>query len=713
MKANKKFVEDNAGSSHIADIIFIMIVVGLCAMLVTVQVGKAIIPILIGMGVAFFGGALVGWWLSQQQDTGTPDALVTSETDYVLSWNDFLEEWNNSYISENTHLRNYMNTYNFTYLQNVRRAENEVSAFVNYTDWDAVVENMTTLTGYKENVTYSIIGMLHCYNRLEANIISYLFDTMNFDYTQPIKQPVRGGPWYAINAMSAGSYQYKLKFGTFPAGYTGKYSIGDSLYITFIYVPDGKYILLNRTVNGLPQQTNYSAKGVYDLQGMRCEVVDVSRDANYGTSLDGTQVYVWGMPVSFNPLTPPSIDYTIISVHNGTIPSGANYTMQFGCKKYIDFVGLYTWGGDTYKVYVDGVLFANGTVPGGARMVYNVSINDNVTILTTQCTGHSHSIHGVRCPGYFYNIWHYCEAVKITTTHDGTVYVHGPGNFYLSRLTADRDIGLYWMSDSYVNIYDAMIQQSHILWNLYHANGWYHTTDIPSDFIVVPPDVIFDNLDALSDLPLNVSQAIYYAWMYQLIRYYDENPNSTAVYSDNNQTMYDLGIKVNATLVHGVNTPFTGQYVYVSPLLNDFHICKGEYYNLTQGLFIFNPDTSHVYYAYAGDNFTVHNITLNGVQVDCITLGHDTMSEYLLGEYGFNLSFAGEWEFPEVGYDDTYLMLAGVAIAIGIVMFAFGRFSKEKHGGIATLGLLLMIAGFAYIAYIYAVAPILQFFGIL
>jgi len=722
MKANKKFIEDNA-SSHIADTIFLVIIIGLCAMLVTVEVGRAIIPVLIGIGCAWAAGAIVGWFLAQQQDTGSPNALVTSEYDFVITWEDFLEEWNNSYIQINTDLTNYMNIYNFTYLQQVRRAENEVSAFVSYDVWQDVVANMTTLQSYRENVTKSLIGMLHSYNRLDASIISYLYDTADLVYAQPVKatqasqllwntNPI----WRPISAVSTGNYQYKLQYGTFPVGYSGNYSIGDSLYITFMYVPSGKYIVLNNTATGI--ETNYSTAGVKDIQGALCEIVDVSTDANYGTGFDGTEVYVWGMPDSFNFLEAESREYLISETWagGGGKAPGVNDTLEFGSYKNISYIWVFGQIGNHYHVYVDGAPFESGVIaPSGdpTHSGVKVNINQKVKMISEHVDETHHQITAISTTGFYYNNYMNCYAIQVNTTDDGKAYIVNRGfpNANQSNLQAINAIGIWWMADSYIGIYDAMMNNSEILWNLYHANGWYNTSDIPSEFMVVPPDVIFDNLDALTNLPMNASQAIYYAWMYQLINYYNENPNSTAVYDDNNQTMYDLGIRVNATLVHGANTVFNESWVYVSPLLSDFEICSNNSYNLTQGLFIFEPDGRHVYNAYTGDNFTVYNITLDGNQVDCITLGHQTMSEYMLAEYGFNLSFAGEWIFPEVGTDNLYTMLSVVAICAGIMLYVFGRFGKEQHGFLKIIGILLMLAGFVYLAYIYIVAPILNYFG--
>ncbi|GAG20204.1 unnamed protein product, partial [marine sediment metagenome] len=251
--------------------------------LITVQQSEG--AILIGIGI-FVGGFIIGWFMTSGHDSSSPDAQVISEENYILTWNDFIEGWNNDYISGNTNLANYMMMYNLTYLDSVRRAEHDVASYVHLTNWSDVQTNMTSLVDYKENITKFIISTLHGYNRVEVSILQHMYDTDSWSYTTPMKigkHYITGDQyaWMDLELYGSQSFppnynvptQYKVCFGTHPVGYNGDYDIGDKLYVTFMYVPNGNSITL-KNLNS-DEETVYT-QGVHDLEGLLNEVIDVT-----------------------------------------------------------------------------------------------------------------------------------------------------------------------------------------------------------------------------------------------------------------------------------------------------------------------------------------------------------------------------------------------------------------------------------------------------
>jgi len=718
MKSNKSSKFNRKNLKTAVGILTILICFGMVFNLVVVEQVEAVVitgtGIVIIMGATFIGGLIVGWLTNTGHDSSSPDALVISEENYILVWEDFNEEWNNDYIQANTNLHNYMMMFNLTYLDSVRRAEHDVASYVNLLNWSDVENNMTSLISYKENLTKFIVATLHGYNRIEVSILQHVYDTDAWSYTTPLKYAPYAHhstgetnyDWteltdYGYDEPDQQDFQYKVNFGTYPVGFdtgggesglplkTGGYNIGEKFYVTYIYVPNGNFITLKNLDTN--DETTYS-QGVYDLQGEENEVMDVTI-YDYGSTsanenLDRTGVYLFGVPTDFDVLQD-----TLKTYNTGLLLSsvGESQSLIFEATKYINEVTVE--GTEGSSLYIDGILKYDfphyQTIP--------IPIDDYVKNITMQQgTLASGRIVSITTEGYIYPDMQ--GKLKVVTEHAGTAYI-------TDDLPARGRVGLDWMVNSYKSIYDSMIVQAKILWNLYHANGWYSTDDIPSEFLVIPPDIIFDNMDVFGNLPLDEAQAIYYAWMAQLIDFYNKNPDYTGTYDDTNMTVFDDGIIFNATLVHGNKTIFSNHEIYISPLLNDLDLCKNNSYNLTQKVFIYDITANYIYYGYVGDNLSIHNITIESIETDCVTLGRQTMHDFIMGKYGFSISFPAEWEFPPIdGGEEIYTIIAVALICLGVPIWLLGGKKYNK------VGILMIVVGACIIIVIYAIPAIVDFF---
>lgn len=682
----------------VAKVLSIAICFTVAFSLVTVETTEAILGIVCIVVGAFVAGAIIGYLANEGHDKTSPDGLVTSQANYVLVWNDFVEEWNNDYISENVNLANYMMMYNLTFLDSVRRAEHDVASYVNLLNWSDVESNMSSLSGYKENVSNFIVSTLHGYNRIDVSILQHMYDTDVWAYTTPMKRAkvytaisTYHYDWRELNYCGTSGIdyvQYKAPFGTHPVGYDGNYDVGDKFFVTFLYVPSGYSITLKNLDSNV--ETTYN-DGVHDLQGKRNEVIDVDVTTYPHVGIDNTRVYLFGLPTDFDILVDTYINY-----NPGLTYSTEPQSIVFESEKFIKEIGVKIIYGVSYEadIYLDGVFKSRWGMES-----QTVTLNEyasNITIVPIG-SGSSAYITRIQSEGYIYSDMN--GGLKVVTDSGGTSDV-------TDNLPDRGRVGLDWMVNSYKNIYDAMIINSKILWNVYHANGWYSTDDIPSEFIVVAPDMIFDNLDVLKNLPMDKAQAIYYAWMAQLINFYDENPDYADTYDDTDMTVFDDGIIINASLVHGGKTVFTNHLIYISPLLNDFYICKDNFYNLTQKIFIYDITGNYIYYGYVGDNLTVHNITIDDVGTDCVTLGRQTMHDFLMGKYGFSISFPAEWIFPVAGIPSTdiYATIAVAFICLGVPIWLFAGKKYNK------IGILLVVIGGGILIYIYVLPIIIDFF---
>lgn len=709
MKSN----QSSKNFKSVARVLTIVICIALAISLVTVQQTEAVIGIAVALVAVFAGGLIIGWLANSRHDSTSPDALITSQENYVTVWNDFIEDWNNDYTDENVDLANYMMMFNLTFLDSVRRAEHDVASYVHLLNWSDVENNMSSLIGYKENVTNFIISTLHGYNRIDISILQHIYDTDTWSYTTPMKhaKTVKLNSavyydWCELTTTYRGYNfytQYKANFGSYPVGYDGEYDIGDKFYVTFIYVPNGEHITLKDLVTNI--ETTYY-HGVYDLEGKQNEVINVTTyDYGVGTNnhlLDVTGVYLFGLPTDFDMLEDNFITYgtdlTFSSQPQSVLFENDKFITEFTVK-FASEVG----GGYGSKVYVDGDYIGESTDGSTANPTFITYTTDdyihNITTTPFWAIGGwaTSCVISIQTEGYIYHDM--TGGLRVDTDSAGTANI-------TDNLLARGRIGLDWMVDSYKNIYDGMIINAKILWNLYHGNGWYSTDDIPSEFLVVPPDIIFDNMDALTNLPLDKAQAIYYAWMAQIIDFYNENPDYVGTYDDTNMTVFDDGIIINASLIHGSKTVFENHEIYISPLLGDFEICKNNSYNLTQKIFIYDITATYIYYGYVGDNLTINSITIEDVETDCVTLGRQTMQDFLLGKYGFSISFPAEWVFPEIENLEIYMTLAIGCIVAGIIVAvaSSGKFKKFRP-----IGYLLVAIGIGVIIWIYVI-PIIQSF---
>lgn len=700
MKAN----QSSKNFKNATRILTVAICIGLAFSLIAVEQSEAILGIALVIAGVFIAGVIIGWLANDGHDVTTPDALVTSEENYVLVWNDFFEDWNNDYIDENVDLANYMMMYNLTFLDSVRRAEHDVSSYVHFINWSEVEDSMTSLTAYKENITKFIVSSLHGYNRIDVSVLQHIYDTDVWSYTTPMKHGKAQNPdsndWSRLtfygdkymfipqyNQMMHIGYQYKVPFGTYPVGYSGDYDIGDKFFVTYIYVPTGNFITLKNLDTDV-SNTYYG--GVHNLQGEATEVISVTARDSTVPSFDNTGVYLFGVPTDFNIL---SDNFIIYNTGLGDVDAGSSQTLTFEKSKHIESIYISATGTGTTYVWINDELFTTLSQANSW-----VNINDYVYEITIENNIDTFCLKQIKTEGYIYHDM--TGRLRVDTDLAGTAYI-------TDNLPARGRIGLDWMVDSYKTIYEGMIINAKILWNLYHANGWYSTDDIPSEFLVVPPDVIFDNMDALKNLPLDDARAIYYTWMGQLIDFYDENPDYVGTFDDTDMTMFDNGIVINASLIHGGNTVFDNHQIYISPLLGDFVICKDNLYILTQKIFIYDITDTYIYYGYIGDNLTIHNISIDGVETECVTLGRQTMQDFLVGKYGFSISFTGEWQFPEIVSAKTYLTI-GIGCIVSGILIAVA--SSGKYKKYRVIGYLLILIGSGVIVFTYIIPAIQSFF---
>jgi hypothetical protein len=229
---------------------------------------------------------------------------------------------------------------------------------------------------------------------------------------------------------------------------------------------------------------------------------------------------------------------------------------------------------------------------------------------------------------------------------------------------------------------------------------------------VVPPDVIFDNLDALHNIPFNASLGIYWTLLRQIVDFYNSNPNYLDSYNDSDVYAFDDGIIINGTLVHNETTIFTNHSLYITPIFSDLELCSNTSYNLSQQIFIYDIIDRKIYYGYENDTLNVTNITIDGTLTNCTTLGRQTMHDFILGKYGFSISFAGEsWQYP--GTDYTNYEYLAVGCIVGGIILAIAGAGKDAGARkiFKYLGILLIAIGVCIFIYIFVIEPILDWFG--
>jgi hypothetical protein len=637
------------------------------------------------VAIGFVAGAIVGYFFHDSVDTGCPNAVVVDQSNFVTTWYDFIESWDNAYIKNNADMVNFMNMYNLTYLDSVRRAEHEVADFVDYTVWQDVIDNMTTIEDFKHDVLNMLIYLLHGYNFIDVSLISYMYDSIEnplIDYVDAYTTHINGD----LLELST----HHSRYGTFPTQYVGLFYPDEIFYVTYLYIPTGKNLTMQNMVTNVTSTFNES--GIVDLKGELYKVV----------SGDFNEAYLFGIPSDYDILNPSNAEF---GVNSTGVNANTNQSIVFGSQKYIS--GVTIEGTGNYKIYLDGELFDTGVIPEGIDNI--IHIDENATTIDVQSNNNGNYFATLLAPSYIYNSW-YFDGLVMQTDLAGGVNISSRFTSDPDQLYANRMIGLYSMTDSYVNIYNAMITQAKILWDLYHSLGWYETDDIPSDFLVIPPDIIFDNLGSLENLPVDIAELIYNAWMAQLIQWYQDHPNATGVYNDYNQSMPDIGIEINCSLTHGGNDVITDKICYISPLLETLCIETGESYILTQGIFILQSSPIHVYYGYTGDNLTINSITVDNESVDSICLERTVMHDFLMENYGINLSFPAEWTPPVIEELPSFTMWALLSIGGGIVLAIIGS-ASQKLKILKTIGILLIVVGSIYLLWVYIIQPVGTFFG--
>lgn len=418
----------------------------------------------------------------------------------------------------------------------------------------------------------------------------------------------------------------------------------------------------------------------------------------YGVAADGLNSYVGASDAGTRNVWKYQIETYTGQTETGLGFTEPNHNQSFVApmEKSVDSIRIvYDVGSPEYfTLLIDGNSYGSysgNTSKIGNNYIYEVSYHGTFTELTLKCeNGTSAKIGGVLCSNYYGADLN--GGMIVDTTLDGQCNV-------TEGLPARAAIGLNFFSDTIATIYEGMEENAFYLWSLYHSFNWYNTSDIPSDYITLPPDIIFDNLDAVNTLSPDKGLAIYYAWLKQIVEFYDENPEYLGSISDENFTTFDDGIIINCTLVHGGDEIFNLNRVYILPRITDMEVCINTTYELSQQLFIFNIDTLTIYTGYTGDSLFVYNISVDGEDVTCVLLGRQNMQNFTLGKYNFSISFSGEeWEYPELGgYGIVDLLIyGGIACLIcGCLSFLYKK-TRGLGKFLLAVGIVLIIIAIIY-----------------
>ena len=627
-------------------------------------------------------------------------------------------------------------SYNITAISDESKVYvNGVRANYSYTLSDALITDDFTLLASQDDGgqymgvwgdgTYIYVGMYtgvsaYTFNGTGFTLVATQGDGSNY-------YDVWGDGTYIYTACDADGVRAYTFNGT---GFTLLDTIDEGANYYAVY-GDGSYIY---TVTGSGGICAYTFDGAEFVLKQRLDDGGTYRDV-WG---DGTYIYAACGDAGVRAYTFNGTAFTLITTHDADGGSG-NYRDIWGDGTYI-YVACSTHGFRAYTFNGTGFTLLD-TAAGSAEFdgvwsdgtyIYAIYGANGIRAYTFNGTGFT-LIDTIDDEGTYQAVWGDGSYLYVgCSTYGLRAYSFGTPRYFTRRELAnivtldydsESDIVLnsyfsntdltyydYWFG-AFGNLSSAMNSAGYALYTTYKNAGYDTTDDIPSDELVIYPDWLMSNLDALHGLNQTEFLFIYYTLLSQLNESYiwDGNDISSANF---NITTDFADYMVNATLVHAGSEVFNHSLVWMSILHNDLTITKGETVTLDQTVLFYDTSISRLYMGYSGDNLTCHNITYKTEDVPSADLTITSLDILLNALYGISLE--GETNssldallaaLGSTAADVGWLLYVGIgAIIGGVILMAVAKDNK----GISKLGLLLIIAGIVILAWIWIIQPMLS-----
>jgi len=288
-------------------------------------------------------------------------------------------------------------------------------------------------------------------------------------------------------------------------------------------------------------------------------------------------------------------------------------------------------------------------------------------------------------------------------------------DIYATEILSGRSDYAYFNEwhDSFNIIYDAMYDAGYALFTTYKGLGYNAANDIPNDELIIYPDWLMSNLEALQ----GVNQSEFYFMYYALLSQLNESFlwAQDEISADNfNITDNFADYMLNATLERSGTDIFNHSLVWCSVLHSNMAIQKGQTITLNQTCLFYNVDNNTIYMGYSGDNLTIHNITYKSNEIDNTTLNITTLGLLASSTYGITLDQNSSFTdalaaiLAAVSGNTDWLLYAGVgAIIGGVILMAVAKDNKAM----SKLGIVLIVLGIVILLWIYVISPLLGGLG--
>lgn len=665
MKANKSSKNFKTATR----ILTIVICIGLAFSLTTIETSNAFVFTLgIVIGLLITGG-VIGWCLHEQsnsENVGDNPALKLTEENILTAWQSTAETISNQYKENNVDVQNFVNLFNVSYLYWVRQAEHDVANVISSNNWYDAKTNMTTFDDFDDSIKDLILSQLAKYSAQDVYTFRNILETNAKDTVDIVD--VNG-------SIIDSSFTYGLR----PM-------VSDrntDWYLISIYVPAD---------TSLKVDGNLYTEGVYQFHANEHTISEVTSDS----------ILITGFPTDYDIFSKKYYNLTNErvcgdkSIHSGGATSFTNIYINRKIDK-IDF-DITTITGASYVDWID--LYGNSHRIGDSVGQFEVYPHAYVKYIEICVGGGGHDIviTPITVDINYHDIFYRPEPVTLT------VKTSLAGDVELAQYLTDRDlINFYDMIIPYMKtIKDAMELNAQTLFNLYHSHGWFSTDDIPSNYLVVMPDLVFDNIFALADINITEAMLIYYTLLKQL--------DNQTLWTESDIDSSDISISdfgkwmVKGKLTHASDVIFDNEWVWIIPQTESLVLENNTNVSLTQSVMFFIPSTQEMFMGYSGDTLHIYSLLEDGESSENITITRMTLSEFLIATYGFDISLFEEWEFPLIPEgSEIYLIIAVGLIAVGVIVWLLGGDKYKKFG------ILTVVVGAGILILVYVIPAIIDF----
>ena len=664
-----------------------------------------IIPVAIGVGM------LAGWLLSEYfDDSSDPNYDVYEEQISHAYWNETINELQDQYnLSRNDDI-NMRLLYDNTYLAAVRYAENEVASYVNCSTWADAKANMTSFDNFNQTARHILLYKMGNVGYTDCLVLDYAHHA---DYLSFIDLEVDGSP------QSTFSWGVQAHNNTYNGSYIGEY------FLNYVYVPKNGYIVVDGT--------NYTGGNTGDILTFVSMSLDMlladEEPASYNITDYSDGCYINGLRVDF----PINADHDIgdLSYHTGewVVYSPATNGLyayetifDYDSPVHVDSLEMYAHqltGANLYAEYrirCDGTVVYTDAGPGYPSGTWHyegwISVDQDCSKLEIGTKKRQHGDHyhtRAKCTswsepdyscGYFYRLDNSSVVLNYTTL----------SNFNLNTNLSNRNhvYSDFW-NGSFSTIYSAMNSSAYSLWNYYRCvMGWENPGDIPSDNLIIYPDWLMSNLDALAGLNVSEFLIIYYV----LLQQFNDSVLWNGTLTDEiDSTLFNISdfsdTVIKATLVHSGSEVFNQSWVWMVVYTDDLNISTGTTITLNQTCLFFEIENKQLWLGYAGDNLTIHEIKVSGSPVGETNLTITTLSAFLSATYGIDLegsSFQGALGSLFGSASDQLILILGL-VGVGVVC----SFSRK----LKVIGFLAFAGAAGLFVYWYVwpyIEPVIDFF---